>query len=121
MTPKRIVLLVVLVLVVGLGWLFWVQNSATAVNLILKLPFGLAWDLGPEGISLPLLLLIAAGVGAVVAAVVLGAMAMGARGRASARGRMKGSRSDDAGTLRQDPARTARPFPGSPRDDDDLA
>lgn len=122
MTPKRIAMLVVLVLALGLGWLFWVQNSATAVNLILKLPFGLAWDLGPEGVALPLLLLIAFAIGAVVSAALLGAIAASARARARSPGHKPGSRAGEPASHRSDSSRAGKPFPGSPlSEEDDLA
>ncbi len=83
MTPKRIALIVVAVIVVVILVLFFVQNSATNVNVIFKLTPGLAWDLGPEGISLPLLLTIDFLVGMLVTSLVLGAVVV----RANRQGR----------------------------------
>jgi len=50
--------ILVLVLVGGPLTLFYLQNSATYVDLIFKLSPDMAWHFGSSGISLPLLLII---------------------------------------------------------------
>jgi hypothetical protein len=70
MTPKRIVILVLVLVLVGFAALFTWTNHATSVNVLFKLTPGLAWDLGPDGISLPLLLGISFLAGAVLAGIV---------------------------------------------------
>lgn len=70
MTPKRIAILVLVLLLVGFVALFAWTNHATTVNVLFKLTPSMAWDLGPEGVSLPALLGIAFLVGAVLAGVI---------------------------------------------------
>ncbi len=70
MTPKRIVILILVLLVVGVAGLFGWTNHATTVNVLFKLTPSLAWDLGPDGLSLPILLGIAFLAGAVLAGIV---------------------------------------------------
>ena len=67
MTPKRIILLVLVLLLVGIVGLFAWTNHETTVNVLFKLTPSLAWDLGPNGVSLPALLGIAFLAGAVLA------------------------------------------------------
>lgn len=70
MTPKRIAVLVLVVLIgVPVGLLVW-ENLGTRVNVVFKLSSNLAWDLGPDGVPLPVLLAISFLAGAVVAGVV---------------------------------------------------
>jgi hypothetical protein len=122
MTPKRIVLIVVVLLVVALLYLFYAQNSATHVNVIFKLPFGLAWDLGPEGMSLPILLVITFLIGMLVSGAVLGGLVMRGNRRARGLDRQVASLQDEVEFSKRNSARKDRPFPSpaksSPPDDD---
>ncbi len=70
MTPNRITILVLLLLLVGFCALFAWTNHGTTVNVLFKLTPSMAWDLGPSGISLPALLGIVFLAGAVLAGVV---------------------------------------------------
>lgn len=70
MTPKRVSMLILILLLGGFGGLFAWTNHATRVNVLFKLTPSLAWDLGPEGITLPALLAIAFLAGAVLAGIV---------------------------------------------------
>ena len=120
MKPKQIILIVVLLLVAGLGYLFYAQNAATRVNLIFKLPFGLAWDLGPEGVMLPIVLLITFVVGMVVSGVILGGLVLRANKRARSLERQSSSLKDELSFGKGRTSSGSRPFPSSsPVDDDD--
>ncbi len=66
MTPGRIVALVLLLVVLGLGWVNYAVNAETQVNLLFKVPLVGAWALA-EAISLPILLAITFLVGFVAA------------------------------------------------------
>ena len=70
MTPKRIAILVFVLLVGGFIALFAWTNHATTVNVLFKLTPSMAWDLGPRGVSLPILLGITFLAGAVLAGIV---------------------------------------------------
>ncbi len=72
MTLRRVLWILLALLVLGPLTLFWWQNSATRVNLLFSLGGGLAWDLGPQGLPLPLLLVAAVGIGGLFSASVLG-------------------------------------------------
>jgi hypothetical protein len=122
MKAKRIILIVVLLLIAGLGYLFYAQNAATKVNLIFKLPFGLAWDLGPDGVMLPMVLLVTFLVGMVVSALVLGGLVLRANRRARGLERQSSSLKDELSFGGGRTSSGSRPFPKSPPadDDDDL-
>lgn len=53
----------------GPGTLFYLQNADTQVDVVFKLTPELAWHLGSQGISLPLLLMITFLVGMLVCAI----------------------------------------------------
>lgn len=121
MKAKRIVLIVVLLLVVGLVLLFYVQNAETKVNLIFKLPFGLAWTL-KSAVALPMLLLIAFLAGLLVSGGILGGLLMGANKRARSLERQSSSMKDELSIGRGTGAGASKPFPDrppAPDDDDD--
>lgn len=102
MTPKRIAAGVVVLLVVGVGTLFYLQNVGTRVNVIFKLPGGLAWDLGGGGMALPVLLAITFGLGAGIVASVMGALMGRNARRARAAQRQVDSLQDELDFLRSD-------------------
>jgi len=102
MTPKRIALLVVVALLVGVLALFYVQNAGTRVNVIFKLPGGLAWDLGSAGMALPVLLAITFGLGAGIVASVMGALMGRSARRARTAQRQVDSLQDELDFLRSD-------------------
>ncbi len=109
MTPKRIALIVVLVLVVGTGYLFYAQNAATRVNVIFNLgPIG-AWDLGADGVALPILLAITFGIGAGLVATVMGGLMARSGRRARSAQRQVDSLQDELDFLRSDVKR-GRPY-----------
>lgn len=121
MTPKRIALLVLVLLILGIGALFWTVNAATRVDLLFRIPFVGAWHL-IDGITLPLLLLITALVGAIPAAVAAGVPALTAgRSRRNLRRQVTAlkeeleelKRSGRAATSAA-PKRTSSPAPSKP-------
>lgn len=57
MTPGRIVALILLLLVAGLGFINYTVNADTQVNVLFKVPLVGAWSLA-EAMSLPVLLAI---------------------------------------------------------------
>ena len=122
MNAKRIILIVVLLLVVGLIYLFYAQNQATQVNVIFKLPFGFAWDLGPEGVALPILLLSTFLAGMIVSGLILGGLVLRANRKARSLERHSSSLKDELDIGRGRTSSGSRPFPGQPPidDDDDL-
>jgi len=85
MSPRAIGILIVVILAalgVGATWLFWIQNSARKVMLSLNLgivELGLA-----SPVPAPVLMAICLGVGFVLGAVLVLALRMGGRRRASA-------------------------------------
>jgi ABC-type Fe3+ transport system permease subunit len=106
MTPKRITLLIIAALLVGAFALFYLQNAGTRVNLIYKLPGGLAWDLGPDGVALPILLSITFGLGAGIVGSVMGTLMGRSARRARLAQREVDSLQDELDFLRSDANRS---------------
>ncbi len=118
MKAKRIILIVVVVLLVALVLLFYVQNAETKVNLIFKLPFGLAWTL-KSPVALPMLLLITFLAGMLVSGGILGGLVLSARRKARELERRTSSLQGELG--RGEKRKTAfsdRPPPVDVDDDD---
>ena len=118
MKAKRIILIVVVLLLVALVLLFYVQNSATKVNLIFKLPFGLAWTLG-SGVQLPVLLLAVFLAGMLVSAGILGGLVLRANKKARELERQSTSLKDELEVgRRRRSSEGSNPFPDRPPVDD---
>jgi len=101
--------------VVGVpGTLFYLQNADTQVDVIFKLSPNLAWHLGPQGIALPLLMILTFLIGMLVCA--LPAALLVSRSGARLRGL---SRRVEALQDEVDYARKSKPKPsGSPASGD---
>ncbi len=80
MTPGRIVALVLVLVVAGLGFVNYAVNAETQVNLLFKVPLVGAWALG-EAMSLPILLAITFLVGFVAAGLGFGVKLAGSSRR----------------------------------------
>ena len=118
MTPKRITTLVLILAVAGALGLFYMQNSATHVNVVFKLTPDLAWDLGPRGISLPVLLVIDFLLGIFISGLVFsGVLARGSR-RARVLGRQVTALQDEIEFSRRTNSRDTRPFSAPPAADE---
>ncbi len=65
MTPGRIIALILLIVVAFLGFVNYAVNAATEVNLLFKVPLVGAWAL-EEAVSLPILLAVTFGIGALL-------------------------------------------------------
>lgn len=108
MTPKKIALIVAVVVVVSVLALFYFQNSVTRVNVIFKLTPGLAWDLGSEGVPLPWLLFGTFGGGFAVAALGFGGRMMASSRRVGSLDRQVASLEDELAFHRNSPPPPSR-------------
>jgi len=100
MTTRRIVGFVVLVLVAGMLAMFYLQNSATHVDVVFRLP-GLSWYL-VQDYPLPLLLGLSLLLGAVLSGLYFGVASAGKSRRIRALGREISALEDDLALARLD-------------------
>ena len=79
MSFGRLVSLILLVVILAVGTLFYVQNAETVVDVVFRLPGVGAWHL-ENGMPLPLLIFASAGAGILVSTLYLGTL-LAVRGR----------------------------------------